>query len=140
MLLKKPERAKRTIKGLSITREKFAPSSVRYIHASYNFLGGSVAYPAGSFSQVASSLAIQQRSHTHTHTHTYIYIYTHNYIHTVIYSRWKVFLIDIMGYAFRPVMLFSSTSVLETSPQAQETGTLESLLVPYLAFAKASLV
>ena len=124
MLLKKPERAKRTIKGLSITREKFAPSSVRYIHASYNFLGGSVAYPAGSFSQVASSLAIQQRSHTHT------YIYTHNYIHTVIYSRWKVFLIDIMGYAFRPVMLFSCTSVLETSPQAQETGTLESSLVP----------
>ena len=58
VLLKKPERAKRTIKGLSITREKFAPSSV---YASYDFIRGSVAYPAGSFSQVASSLAIQQR-------------------------------------------------------------------------------
>ena len=34
VLLKKPERAKRTIKGFSITREKFAPSSV---HASYYF-------------------------------------------------------------------------------------------------------
>ena len=51
VLLKKPEQAKRTsIKGLSIPREKFAPSSV---YASYDFLRGSVAYPAGSFSQVA---------------------------------------------------------------------------------------